>query len=240
MGLGGDPAVREKGAAELASEVVDEGAAALHPSLGEEAVPLRDAALRELEGEREERVRALAGRRPRRLRRPRLTLPVPRGRTSLFRLPVLGGAAVLALLVVVAAIAATGRGGDRPTPHSGLQRGDLLTSASTQRPPATAASPSKAVQQAVRARRRAASRAQRKAARRLARRHERAGRPTEKDRVAEAAATASSPSPVPEPSADQPAEEVVEVPTESAPPNSEDTAPSAPEPVEREFSFEQR
>lgn len=207
-------------------------------SLAEEAVPLLDAAQRELDRDRIERLRVIA---PRHLRLPRPSLarlPIPlrplpfsRGVASALAIALLGGAVAIA--------AASGGSGARGTANP-----PGAASAPTA-PLASGRSQTPQLPSVAQARRRAALRAKHEAARRRARSHhlDRARGPRRKHPAEERqrggadggesalAEQAPAPQAAPTPEA---------APVEAAP---EETAPPAPEPSEpagKEFGFEQR
>jgi len=193
-------------------------------ALGEAAVPMRGAAQRKLDRDREERIRAL-------LEKPRLGLPRPPARALVFGLA--GVVASTLLGIALAGPLAGGNGGGSP--------GSVRTSARVAgtRPLASNANAGVALLRkarvAARTRRRAAIRADRQAARRRARQR------GEQRKAAGRAKPHRQPAPTREPLASP--DEVAE----STPPPSE-AIPSAPPPegptssaqsqVQREFGFE--
>jgi hypothetical protein len=223
MSLGHSSRDQEASGGTPVLETPDDEQDAAHESfsnLAEEAVPMRDRAMRELEDMHEERIRAVVGGRGRRLTRPTVNA----------RILFVGGAAVVILALVAALSSSGGRSAST----------DAATQ--TQRPPAPQSSiqsesRSRQPQRLVRAhaRRRAAIRAKRKAARRHAQR-ERMHRQAPNVEAVPSQSEASVPESPPPASASPPP---VAATTESAPPPASSPPPStSTDPAEEQFGFE--
>jgi hypothetical protein len=218
VGLGNSEEMREAPGSAVAEPGSEERQAAAGASwLGEDAVPMRGSAERELDRYSEERVRSVLEKPRRRLRRP------PARKLGL----ALAGLA--ALLICVAVLGSLGQGGgDAPKPTAAPARPPALASRAARRARSTAASLRQA--RAARDRRRAAVRAKREAARHRAR--QRSARKRAAQRTQEQRAAASEPSA--EPAAPPPAPVTAATPQETA----STTASGSPSQAQRQFGFE--
>jgi hypothetical protein len=218
VGLGQSEETREAPGSAVAEPGSEERQGAAEASwLGEDAVPMRRAAERELDRYSEERVRSVLEKPRWRLRRPP---------TRKLGLALAGLAALLVCVVVLGSLGGDGNNAAKPT--AAPTRPPALASRAARRASAAA---SLRQARAARNRRRAAMRAKRKAARRRAKQRSARKRAAQRTQVQQAA-------PPSEPSAEPAAPPPAPVTTGSAQETASPTASGSPSQAQRQFGFE--